>query len=125
MPTAADDRDTWLGTMQHVALEGRCFVLSCCQHIRRGAFPADYQCALGDDPNTVLMRSGSTIVSPLSKVLAGSNFEGETILYADLNLEDITRGKYDFDVAGHYARPDVFRLHVNEEATPPGVFAKP
>jgi len=40
-PTA-DDRDTWLATMQHVALEGRCFVLTACQYLRRSDCPADY-----------------------------------------------------------------------------------
>src|SRR3546814_1358666 len=62
-PTA-DDRDTWAPSMQHIALEGRCYVLSACQHITRGAFPADFECALGDEPDVVLMRGGSVIVSP-------------------------------------------------------------
>ena len=111
-PTA-DDRDGWASTMQHIALEGRCFVLSSCQHITRGAYPADYDCALGDDPSTVLMRGGSMIVAPLGEVLAGPDYSGETILYADIDLSAVVRGKYDFDVAGHYARPDVFQLNVN------------
>lgn len=119
-PTA-DDRDTWLPSMQHIALEGRCFVLTSCQYINRGAYPTDYSAIQGDDPETVMMRGGSCIISPLGQVLAGPNFEGECILTADLDLDDITRGKYDFDVVGHYARPDVFRLLVNESATPPVV----
>lgn len=112
-PTA-DDRDTWAGTMQHIALEGRCYVLSACQHITRDAFPADYDCALGDEPSTILMRGGSLIVSPLGQILAGPDFSGETILYADIDLGEVARGKYDFDVVGHYARPDVFQLVVDE-----------
>ena len=112
-PTA-DDRDTWLPTMQHIALEGRCFVLTACQHLKRGAFPAGYECVLGADPETVLMRGGSAIVNPLGKVLAGPCFEGETILYADIALDDVTRGKFDFDAAGHYSRPDVFQLVVDD-----------
>ncbi|SEB77261.1 nitrilase [Nitratireductor aquibiodomus] len=111
-PTA-DDRDTWLPSMQHIALEGRCFVLSACQHITRGAFPDDHECALGDDPDTVLMRGGSAIVDPLGNVLAGPDFEGETVLYADIDLAAVARGKYDFDVTGHYARPDIFQLRVD------------
>jgi nitrilase len=116
-PTA-DDRDTWQATMRHIALEGRCFVLSACQYITRGAFPDDYDAIQGDEPDTVLMRGGSLIVSPLGEVLAGPNFDGECILTADLDLDDITRGKYDFDAVGHYARPDVFRLLVDESAKP-------
>lgn len=111
-PTA-DDRDGWAASMRHIALEGRCFVLSACQHIRRGAFPADYDCALGDDPDTVLMRGGSMIVAPLGEVLAGPDYSGETILYAEIDPGAVVRGRYDFDVAGHYARPDVFQLSVN------------
>lgn len=113
-PTA-DDRDTWLSSMQHVALEGRCFVLTACQFIRKNDFPDTVRVSLGDSPDAVLMRGGSAIISPLGKVLAGPNFQGETILTATLDLNDIGRGKFDFDVAGHYSRPDVFQLIVNEK----------
>ncbi len=119
-PTA-DDRDTWLASMRHIALEGRCFVFTACQYIQRGDFPEDYAAVQGKDPKTVLMRGGSCVIGPLGKVLAGPNFEGECILTADIDLGEIARGKYDFDVVGHYSRPDVFRLHVNERATPPVV----
>ena len=112
-PTA-DDKDTWLSSMQHVALEGRCFVLTACQFIRKKDFPDTVRVSLGDSPDSVLMRGGSAIVSPLGKVLAGPHFEGETILTATLDLGEIGRGKFDFDVAGHYSRPDVFQLAVNE-----------
>ncbi len=117
-PTA-DDRDTWVPTMQHVALKGRCFVLSACQYLTRGDCPGDYDAIQGSDPKTVLMRGGSCIVSPLGQLLAGPNFDGPTILTADLDRGEIARGKFDFDVTGHYARPDIFRLHVNERAMTP------
>ena len=111
-PTA-DDRDSWAASMQHIALEGRCFVLSACQYITRGAYPDDYECALGDDPDTVLLRGGSMIVAPLGQIMAGPDYSGETILYADIDPDEVVRGKYDFDVTGHYARPDIFNLSVN------------
>jgi nitrilase len=117
-PTA-DDRDTWMATMQHVALEGRCFVLTACQHLRRGDCPADYGAVQDNDPATVIMRGGSAIIGPLGQVLAGPVFNRDVILAADIDLSEIARGKYDFDVVGHYARPDVFQLHVNEKAAPP------
>jgi nitrilase len=117
-PTA-DDRDTWLPSMRHIALEGRCFVLSCCQYLRRKDCPEDYQAIQGDDPDEVLMRGGSCIVGPLGQVLAGPDFEGPAILRAELDLDLIPEGKYDLDTPGHYARPDVFQLHVNLRKTPP------
>lgn len=121
-PTA-DDRDGWVASMRHVALEGRCFVLSCNQFTRRRDFPDDYRAIQGDDPDTVISRGGSLIVNPLGEVLAGPDYNGEAILTAELDLGEIARGKYDFDVAGHYARPDVFRLSVDERPQPPVVFS--
>jgi len=116
-PTA-DGRTTWLPTMQHVALEGRCFVLSCNQFSRRSDFPVEFDAIQGNEPDTVISRGGSCIISPLGEVLAGPNFDEETILTAEIDLAEITRGKFDFDAAGHYARPDIFRLYVNEQAMP-------
>ena len=116
-PTA-DDRESWLSTMRHIALEGRCFVLGCNQFARRSDYPDDYPAIQGDDPAIVMSRGGSCIVDPLGRILAGPAFDAPAILTAELDLDEIARGKFDFDVAGHYARPDVFRLVVNEAATP-------
>ena len=88
-----DDRETWLPTMRHIALEGRCFVLSACQYLtRRRDCPADYAPLQGDDPDAVLMRGGSCIVDPMGRVLAGPVFGEEAILTADLDLDQIARG---------------------------------
>jgi nitrilase len=85
-----------------IALEGRCFVLSACQYIRRGDFPADYPAIQGADPQTVLIRGGSVIVNPLGCVLAGPDYSGEKILTADLDPGEVAEGKFDLDVAGHF-----------------------
>jgi nitrilase len=122
-PTA-DGRDTWLATVRHIAVEGRCFVLSCNQFARRGDYPDAYDSDLGDDPAKVVSRGGSCIISPLGEILAGPDFEGEAVLTAEVDLADIARGKFDFDAVGHYARPDVFRLNVNEKPASPVVFEK-
>jgi nitrilase len=119
-----DDRDVWLPSMRHIALEGRCFVLTACQFLRRGDLPDNVRVSLGEGPDSELIRGGSAIISPLGEVLAGPHFHGETILTADLDLNDIGRGKFDFDVVGHYSRPDIFRLTVNEQPTPPVVHEK-
>ena len=63
-PTA-DGRDSWIASMRHIAVEGRCFVLSCNQFNRRRDFPADYRSIFGDDPDTVVTRGGSCIVRPV------------------------------------------------------------
>jgi nitrilase len=120
-PTA-DGRDTWLSTMQHIALEGRCFVLSSNQFARRRDYPQDYDTAFGDEPDTVLSRGGSCIIGPLGQILAGPDFNGETILTADIDLREIARARLDFDAVGHYARPDVFQLRVDETSRTPVSF---
>ncbi len=117
-PTA-DQRDTWISSMQHIAFEGRCFVLSCNQYTLRSDFPDDFPCTLGDAPDTVISRGGSCIVNPFGEIIAGPDFEKETILTAEIDLNQVACGKFDFDVVGHYARPDVFQLLVNERKQTP------
>jgi nitrilase len=112
-PTA-DDRETWLPTMRHIALEGRCFVLTSCQVMRLRDYPADYRCLIANEPDALVMRGGSAIIDPLGKVLSGPVFGEEALLTADLELDALIGAKFDFDVAGHYARPDIFSLTVNE-----------
>lgn len=112
-----DDRDTWARSMQHIAFEGRCFVLSAVQYLERKDCPDDYA-----ETAPVLIRGGSVIVNPQGIVLAGPHYGSEAVLVADLNRDEIAEGKYDLDVAGHYARPDVFRLVVNERAAPAAEF---
>ena len=107
-----DSRETWLPTMRHVALEGRCFVLSACQFARRADYPDDYPVE-ATGPHEVLIAGGSCIVDPMGRVLAGPARDGEAILVADLDLAEIDRATFDFDVVGHYARPDLFRLEVD------------
>jgi nitrilase len=98
-----DDRESWPVTMRHIALEGRCFVLSACQYSRpEGAPEAEH------------IRGGSVIVSPMGKVLAGPCYDGECVLRAEVDPGEIAEGKFDLDVCGHYARPDVFHLDVDE-----------
>jgi nitrilase len=114
-PTA-DSRETWQATLRHIACEGRCFVLGCNQYVTKAMYPADLP---GIEELAgqleIMCRGGSAIVSPLGEVIAGPLYDQEGILYADLDLTDIVRAKFDFDVVGHYARPDVFQLSVNEQ----------
>ena len=121
-PTA-DSRETWQATLRHIACEGRCFVLGCNQFVTQTMIPADLE-GIEELANqgATLCRGGSAIVSPLGDYLAGPLFDQEGVLYADLDLRQVTEGKFDFDVAGHYARPDVFQLVVNTQRAAPVVW---
>ena len=112
-PTA-DSRDSWQATLRHIACEGRCYVIGCNQFFSKAMYPADFEGReeLADQPE-VLSRGGSAIISPLGEVLAGPLFGEEGIVTAELDLAEVAQGKFDFDVVGHYARPDVFQLTVN------------
>jgi len=118
-PTA-DSRDSWQATLRHIACEGRCFVLGCNQFVTKSMVPADLPgiAELAGQPE-ILCQGGSAIVSPVGDVLAGPLYDQEGVLLADLDLGEIVRARFDFDVVGHYARPDVFRLTVNEQPAPP------
>jgi nitrilase len=121
-PTA-DARDTWQATLRHIACEGRCFVLGCNQYVTKAMYPADLAGVhdLAREPE-VVCRGGSAIISPLGDVVAGPLYEREDILFAQLDLGEIARGRFDLDVTGHYARADVFQLTVNEKPTPSVIF---
>ncbi len=117
-PTA-DPRPSWVASMQHIAIEGRCYVLASNQFLRRSDFPAGFPSPFGDAPDTVVQAGGSCIVDPFGRLLAGPVFGEEAILTAEIDLRNVARGKFDFDVTGHYARPDVFRLTVDERRQAP------
>lgn len=109
-PTA-DSREAWQCTVRHIALEGRCYVLSCNQYIEKRMVPTDlkgYE-ELRTQPD-VMCPGGSAVIDPFGNYLAGPVYGREEILYAKLDLAEITRSRLDFDVCGHYSRPDVFEL---------------
>jgi nitrilase len=122
-PTA-DSRDTWQATLRHIACEGRCFVLGCNQYVTKSMYPAELPGVdeLADQPE-VMCRGGSVIVSPLGDVVAGPLYDEEGMLVADLDLDEIVRAKFDFDVVGHYARSDVLQLVHHRAPRPPVVDA--
>jgi nitrilase len=120
-----DDRETWISTVRHIALEGRCFVLSACQYLQRGDLPPGYHAERLPVSQDVLIRGGSSIIGPLGQILAGPKYGEECILVADLDRAELARAKFDFDVVGHYSRPDVFRLEVNEQPMKSVVFGSP
>lgn len=108
-----DDRDVWLPSMQMIALEGRCFVVTACQYMTRGHVKAEwYNPVQGSSDDTVLIRGGSCIISPMGDVLAAPVYNQETLVSAEIDLDDIPRARFDMDNHGHYTRPDIFDLNV-------------
>ena len=112
-PTA-DARPTWQSTMQHIALEGRCFVLASNQYVTKADYPVRYQDDLADEP-AIMSDGGSVIISPLGEVLAGPLWGQEGLLTAELDFSELVKSKLDFDCVGHYARPDIFQLSVHNQ----------
>lgn len=111
-PTA-DAREEWIASMQHIALEGRCFVLACNQYITKSMIPESYQKWLNAEEEN-FCRGGSVIVSPLGKIIAGPLYDKTDALIAEINLDEIIEAKLDFDVNGHYGRPDIFDFKIRK-----------
>jgi nitrilase len=122
-PTA-DSRDSWQATIRHIACEGRCFVLSCNQYFHKDMYPTDLECyhELAEQPDEIC-RGGSAIVDPFGNYVAEPLYGKEGMLCAELDLNQIDYGHYDFDVVGHYNRSDVFQLQINDRANRPGEFS--
>jgi len=112
-PTA-DARKSWTASMQHIALEGRCFVLGCNQYFTRSMYPQELQ-NIVELKDEEICRGGSLIVSPLGEIIAGPVFGKEALIKATLDLNQITQSKLDFDPNGHYTRSDLFDFHVPDQ----------
>lgn len=109
-----DEREIWQCSMRHIAHEGRCFVISACQ-----VQPSPRALGIevpGWDPDRPLIKGGSTIIGPMDDVLAEPLLNETGLVTATVNLQDLVRARYDFDVVGHYSRPDIFALTVDERS---------
>jgi nitrilase len=112
-----DRGEPWLSTLRHVAKEGRCFVLGSCSAMAKSdipdslSFKEQYLQSVDEWVNPGL----SVIVDPDGKIVAGPAEKEETILYAEVSRDLITGPRFQLDVAGHYARPDVFELIVRRK----------
>jgi nitrilase len=112
LASTADDGDAWQATLVHIARESRAFVVAPSHFQRASAYPDDFplrELLEGDD---ILGRGGSAILAPDGSYLAGPLYDEEGILYADLEPDRLYEERQRFDPAGHYNRPDVFRLKV-------------
>lgn len=118
-----DSGDNWVGTMQHIAREGRCWVVGCGNLMHTRDLPDDLPEKAMMFPDDEWVNPGdSVVVSPDGEIAAGPLHEEAGILYCDVDLQKVGRAKRTLDVVGHYSRPDIFTLHVNTRPQSPVQF---
>ena len=115
-----DRGEPWLSTMRHGAKEGRVVVVGCCSAVRRADIPDRFGFKDRYLPDGLdwINPGESVIVNPDGKIVAGPVEQQETILYADIGRDELSGPRFQLDVAGHYARPDVFDLTVYRDPRP-------
>ena len=110
-----NDNPEWQATIQHIAIEGKCYFVNADMIIRRDSYPADLKAdEIGDLPYWVC-RGGSCIIDPFGHYVTDPVWDEETVIYADLDMELPASCKMEHDAVGHYARPDVLKLVVEDK----------
>ena len=119
-----DSGESWLGTMQHIAREGCCWVVGCGCIMKGSDIPQDFaeKSTLYPDADEWVNPGDSVVVAPGGEIVAGPMHKESGILYHQLDLEKVSIARRALDVAGHYSRPDIFQLHVNTRAQSSCVF---
>jgi len=115
-----DRGEPWTSSMRHIAKESRAFVVGCCSAMRKADIPDrfDFKAKYLGEVGEWINPGGSLIADPDGKLVAGPALEEETILYADVRPDQLVGPRWQLDVAGHYARPDVFELRVHRRPAP-------
>ena len=116
-----DNGDTWISSMKHIAKEGACWVLGSGSAIRASDIPDNFpgKATLYPDPDEWVNVGDSVVVAPGGELIAGPMRKEQGILYADIDVKKSSAAHRKLDVAGHYARPDIFKLHVNTSPQSP------
>lgn len=116
-----DSGDSWIGTMRHVALEGRCWVVGSGTVLQARDIPQDFpaRAELFPDPQEWINDGDSVVVDPAGKVVAGPLHREAGILYAEIDAARVAPARRTLDVTGHYARADLFELRVRRTPATP------
>ncbi len=120
-----DNGDGWIGTLQHIAREGCCWVVGCGCALRASDFAEDFpeRTVLYPDSGEWVNPGDSVVIAPGGKIIAGPLRNEVGILYAQIDVERVGIARRSLDIVGHYARPDVFQLQVNSVERRPVQFA--
>jgi nitrilase len=115
-----DRGEPWLSTLRHIAKEGRVFVIGCGMVLRTDDIPDHLEIKQRFYPHAGewINVGDSAMASPAGEFIAGPLREQEAVLYAEVDPAQMRGPKWMLDVAGHYARPDVFELTVHREPRP-------
>ena len=110
-----NDNPEWQATIQHIAIEGKCYFINADMIVRKSSYPSDLneKSAVEQMPD-ILCRGGSCIIDPYGHYLTEPVWDRECIIYADLDMTLPVACKMEHDAVGHYARPDVLKLIVEE-----------
>jgi nitrilase len=121
-----DSGDGWLGSLQHIAREGCCWVVGSGNLMQGSDIPADFpeKETLYPDADEWINPGDSVVIAPGGEIVAGPMHKEAGILYCDIDREKVRIAKRALDVAGHYARPDIFKLHVNTQPQSPIEFGE-
>ena len=119
-----DSGDGWIGTLQHIAREGCCWVVGCGNLMKGSDIPDDFpeKSTLYPDSDEWVNPGDSIVIAPGGGIVAGPMREETGILYSDIDREKVGIAKRALDVTGHYSRPDIFKLHVNTRPQTPVEF---
>jgi nitrilase len=120
-----DSGEGWLGTLQHIAREGCCWVVGCGNLMRGSDIPSDFPDKenLYPDASEWVNPGDSVVIAPGGEIVAGPMHQETGILYCDVDVDKASIAKRALDVTGHYSRPDIFNLHVNNQPQSPVKFA--
>lgn len=119
-----DSGDGWISSLQHIAREGCCWVVGCGNLMKASDLPDDFpeKETLYPDPDEWINPGDSIVIAPGGDIVEGPMREQAGIMYCEVDLEKVRSAKRVLDVAGHYSRPDLFTLHVNNKRQSPVVF---
>lgn len=110
-----NDNEEWQNTIRHIAIEGHCYFINSDMLITKASYPKDLnEYDALSDLSDIACRGGSCVIDPYGHLVSDCVWDEEKIIYADLDMQRVPASKMEHDVCGHYARPDVLKLEVED-----------